>query len=143
MNQAEKEDYLGKMYHIIGAAMSLYNELGHGFTEPVYQECLSIVCSEKGIPWEREKLLKMSFHGQQLQKLYKADFICYGDVIVELKTVSGILPEHRAQLFNYLRLTGIQAGLIINFGNPDNLVAERYLYDTTTKQYHYISSAKR
>ena len=120
--EEKRIDYLNKMYQIIGAAMEVYNELGFGMSEPIYQECLSIVCSEKSIPWEREKPLKMSFHGQELQKKYIADFVCYGDLIVELKAVSEINNEHRGQLFNYLRITDAHAGLLINFGNPKRLI---------------------
>ena len=65
-----ENDYKQQMYNIIGAAMSLYNELGSGFSEPIYQECLSVICSEKSIPWEREKDLQMYFHGQKLNKTY-------------------------------------------------------------------------
>ena len=64
----DNKSCLDKMYKIIGAAMDVYNELGFGLSEPIYQECLSIVCTEKGIPWEREKPLTMNFHGQQLKR---------------------------------------------------------------------------
>ena len=97
--------YKERMYNIIGAAMSLYNEIGSGYSEPIYQECLSVLCTERDIPWEREKLLKMYFHGIELEKTYKADFVCYDDIIVELKAVNELLSEHRAQLFNYMRIT--------------------------------------
>ena len=119
--------YKDRMYQIIGAAMSVYNELGSGFSEPIYQECLSVICNEKDIPWEREKPLKMTFHGVELEKMYKADFVCYDDIIVELKAVSEILSEHRAQLFNYMRITNTKFGILINFGER-SLRAERYLY---------------
>ncbi len=135
----DRFDYLSKMYKVIGAAMDLYNELGYGYSEPIYQECLSIVCTEKGIPWEREKLLKMYFHNQVLLKEYKADFVCYGDIVVELKAVSELNGEHRAQLFNYLRITNSCAGILINFGNPDKLISERYLYDTITAEYRDVT----
>ena len=84
MTVLEKPDVLAKMYKIIGAAMDLYNELGYGYSEPIYQECLSIICSEKGIPWEREKLLNMLFHGRELNKKYVADFVCYGDSVIQI-----------------------------------------------------------
>ena len=103
--------YKERMYNIIGAAMALYNEIGYGFSEPIYQECLSIICTEKNIPWEREKVLKMFFHGVELEKTYKADFVCYDDIIVELKAVSELLGEHRAQLFNYMKITNILFGM--------------------------------
>ena len=72
--EEKKTDYLNKMYQVIGAAMEVYNELGYGLAEPIYQECLSIACAEKGIPWEREKPLKMFYRGQELNKKYIADF---------------------------------------------------------------------
>lgn len=127
-----------QMYNIIGAAMSLYNELGCGYSESIYQECLAIVCSEKDIPWEREKLLKMHFHGRELEKTYKADFVCYGDIIVELKAVSELLSEHRAQLFNYMRITGIKRGVLINFGEPQRLHAEKYMFNELTNKFDLI-----
>ena len=120
--------YKDRMYQIIGAAMALYNEIGSGYSEPIYQECLSVICTEKDIPWEREKMLKMYFHGVELEKTYKADFVCYGDIIVELKAVSEILNEHRAQLFNYMRITNTKFGILINFGEKDRLHAEKYMY---------------
>ena len=134
----DKKGILDKMYRIIGAAMDLYNELGYGYSEPIYQECLSIICTEKGIPWEREKKLKMSFHGKLLNKEYIADFVCFGDIIVELKAVSELTKEHRAQLFNYMRITGTDAGVLINYGNPDRLIAERYIYDEDKGCYQYV-----
>ena len=139
MEFRDKESYLQKMYHIIGACMDLYNELGFGFSEPIYQECLSVVCEEKGIPWEREKTLCMQFHGHELEKRYKADFVCYGDIIVELKAVSELTKEHRAQLFNYMRITDSFAGVLVNFGNPDHLVSERYIYDILDGEYKYVT----
>ena len=130
--------YKDRMYRIIGAAMSLYNELGSGYSEPIYQECLSVICSEKDIPWEREKTLKMYFHGVELEKAYKADFVCYDDIIVELKAVSGLLSEHRAQLFNYMRITNLKFGILINFGEPQRLHAEKYIFNEDTNKFNLI-----
>ena len=129
-----------KMYKIVGVAMRLYNELGYGYSEPIYQECLSILCTEEGIPWEREKKLTMYFHDKALEKKYIADFVCYNDLIVEIKAVSELTNEHRAQLFNYLRITHATAGVLINFGHPKRLISEKYLYDSDTNQYVYVSS---
>ena len=142
MQVINKSECLKRMYGIIGAAMAVYNELGYGFSEPIYQECLSIVCTEKGIPWEREKVLKMYFHNQPLEKEYKADFVCYGDIVVELKAVSEINNEHRAQLLNYLRITDSYAGILINFGNPNMLVTERYVFNEELSKYEYVSYFK-
>ena len=127
-----------KMYTIVGVAMQLYNELGYGLAEPVYQECLSILCTEEGIPWEREKPLNMFYHDQLLKKKYIADFVCFDNLIVELKAVSNITNEHRAQLFNYLRITQSNAGVLLNFGNPSRLISERYLYDETSDSFVFV-----
>jgi GxxExxY protein len=130
--------YKDRMYNIIGAAMSLYNELGSGYSEPIYQECLSVICSEQDIPWEREKPLKMFFHGVELEKTYKADFVCYDDIIVELKAVSEVLKEHRAQLFNYMRITNKKFGVLINFGEPQRLHSEKYMFNELTNKFDLI-----
>ena len=127
-----------KMYKIVGVAMKLYNELGYGLAEPIYQECMSILCTEEGIPWQREKPLEMFFHGQILQKKYIADFVCFDDIIVELKAVANITNEHRAQLFNYLRITKSQTGVLINFGNPQRLISERYIYNEITNSFDFV-----
>lgn len=140
MKEFDKRDYFQRMYRIVGAAMDLYNELGRGYAEAIYQECLSIICTEKGIPWEREKRLSMSFHGKKLQKEYVADFVCYGDIIVELKATSVLDSEHRAQLFNYLRITEAPAGILINFGHQDFLVSEKYMFDEITGNYQFVRS---
>ena len=137
-NVMDLQLYKDRMYEIIGAAMSLYNELGSGYSEPIYQECLSLICSERGIPWEREKMLKMYFHGVELEKTYKADFVCYDDIIVELKAVSEILSEHRAQLFNYMRITNSKFGILINFGEPQKLHAEKYMFNEDTNKFNLI-----
>ena len=129
-----------KMYKIVGVAMRLYNELGYGYSEPIYQECLSVLCSGEGIPWEREKELTMFFHDKPLDKKYIADFVCYNDIIVELKAVSELTKEHRAQLFNYLRITHATAGVLINFGNPKCLISEKYLFNPVTNDYDFVSS---
>ena len=142
MQLHDRESYLKKMYNIIGAAMDVYNEIGFGMAEPIYQECLSIVCSERGIPWVRERKLEMHFHGRKLNKEYIADFMCYEDIVVELKAVSELTKEHRAQLFNYLRITDSFCGILINFGNPKNLMSERYMYDVLSGEYQYVTRSK-
>ena len=123
-----------RMYRIVGAAMTLYNELGFGYAEAIYQECLAIVFDEMGIVWESEALLSMYFHDQELVKKYRADFVCYNDILVEIKAVSELLPEHRAQLFNYMRITQKHFGIIINFGEEGYLHAERYQFNSSTNK---------
>ena len=108
--------YAKEIYEITGAAMEVQNELGIGFQEPVYQEALTIELKNRGVPFEREKELTITYKGIQLEKKYYADFVCYGKIIVELKAVEEINNEHVAQVLNYLHATNIKLGYIINFG---------------------------
>ena len=105
--------------------MEVYNQLGHGFLEPVYQEALEKEFLLRGIPFEREKLLTISYKGEKLKQTYKADFVCYGKIIVELKAVSELTDAHRSQVYNYLHATGFQLGIILNFGFANGLERER------------------
>ena len=111
-------------YKIVGAAFKVYNNLGHGFLEAVYQEALEIELQRQGIPYEREKVLKIQYDGVELKQTYKADFVCFGKIIVELKAVSALDDAHRSQVYNYLHATGHQLGLLLNFGRPDKLEHE-------------------
>ncbi len=138
MNSFNVEDLFEKMYKIVGCAMDLYNELGYGYSERVYQECLSILCSERDIPWEREKKLDMFFHQSMLKQKYYADFVCYDNIIVEIKAADTLVSEHRAQLFNYLRITNSPGGILINFGNPERLTSEKYIYDSNSNSYVFV-----
>ena len=112
-------------YKIVGAAFKVYNNLGHGFLEAVYQEALEIELQRQGIPYEREKVLKIQYDGVELKQTYKADFVCFDKIIVELKAVSALDDAHRSQVYNYLHATGHQLGLLLNFGSPDKLEHER------------------
>jgi GxxExxY protein len=103
-------------YKIIGACFEVHKQLGCGFLEPVYQEALELEFVEQGIPYEREKLLKISYKGKTLTKEYIADFICYDKIVIELKALSKLTSDHEAQLLNYLKATGFELGLLINFG---------------------------
>ncbi|HKL71988.1 MAG TPA: GxxExxY protein [Marinilabiliaceae bacterium] len=107
--------YREEAYQIIGAAMAVHRELGAGFLEEVYQEALEIEFRERDIPHQREVLLPISYKGQLLLKQYKADFICFNKIIVELKAVSEINNIHKTQIFNYLKATNYKLGLLINF----------------------------
>ncbi len=109
----EKEELTGK---IINACMEVHNELGNGFLEPVYQEALEEEFKIQGIPYVREKLLPVMYKGEQLKKEYYADFVCYDDIIVELKAVSVLSKPHKAQVLNYLNAANKEIGLLINFG---------------------------
>lgn len=114
-------------YKIIGAAFEVYNTLGPGFLEAVYQECLELEFQKRGIPYEREKEIVIKYNGYKLKQTYKADFICYDQIIVELKAVSEIIDSHRAQVSNYLRATNMKLGILLNFGCPDELEQYRIL----------------
>lgn len=105
-----------EIYNITGAAMDVQNELGTGFLESVYQEALAIEMKARGIPFEREKELTIEYKGIILDKKYYADFVCYDDIIVELKAVDAIKNEHVAQVLNYLHASQKKLGYIINFG---------------------------
>ena len=138
LTDEQKLQYMQKMYKIAGLGMKLYNELGYGYAEPIYQECLSVLCDEAGVPWEREKALKMHFHNKILKKEYIADFVCYGDIIVELKAVAEVNNDHRAQLFNYLRITNLPVGMLMNFGNEKHLHTEKYMFQPKTNRYELV-----
>ena len=105
--------------------MEVYNNLRHGFLEPVYQEALEREVSARSIPDEREKELTIYYKDKPLKQTYKADFVCYGEIIVELKAVSELNDAHRSQLYNYLHATGCILGILINFGNSERLEYER------------------
>ena len=105
-----------KTYGIIGAAMSVHTELGMGFLEAVYGDALAIELERRHIPCEREKSIHIMYKGQKLNHYYVADFLCYGDIIVELKAVEQIQSVHMAQVLNYLSATGYKLALLINFG---------------------------
>lgn len=113
--------YKNERYKIVGAAFKVYNTLGHGFLEAVYQEALEIEMQRQGIPYEREKELKIIYDGVELKQTYRADFVCYGKIILELKAVSELDDAHRAQVYNYLHATGMRLGLLLNFGNSEEL----------------------
>ena len=119
--------YKEESYKIIGAAFKVYNNLGYGFLESVYQEALEIEFQRQCIPYEREKLLKIRYEGVELKQTYKADFVCYGGIIVELKAVRTLDDTHRAQVYNYLHATGYKLGLLLNFGSQYELENQRII----------------
>ena len=120
-----KQEYLD-MYDVVGAAMEVYNQLGRGMAEAIYQEALAVEMKKRGMTAEREKELRLRYKDVILEKTYYADFF-YKGIIVELKSVDEIISDHRAQLFNYMRITHQYRGIIFNFGEK-GLYTERYLY---------------
>jgi GxxExxY protein len=113
----EKVLFPDECYAIQGAVFDVYREMGCGFLEAVYQECLEREFRLRQLSFEAQKELVLSYKGVQLTQTYKPDFICYGRIIVELKAVKEIAPEHKAQLLNYLKATGLELGLLVNFGS--------------------------
>ena len=103
-------------YDIIGVAMAVHRELGLGFLEAIYQEALEEELKTAGIPYVREDNLNVYYKNKLLSKSYQADFICYGEIILELKASSDMSTSHQSQLINYLRVANLKLGLLINFG---------------------------
>jgi GxxExxY protein len=117
--------YKTESYAIMGACFEVYNDKGCGFLEPVYQECLAIEFEYQRIPAIAKPALTLSYRGRLLTQTYNADFVCFEKIIVELKAVSALTDEHRAQLLNYLHATGFELGLLVNFGHYPKLEYER------------------
>jgi GxxExxY protein len=117
--------YKEESYRIIGACFEVYNEKGFGFTEGIYQECLEIEFGLQEIPSEARANVAVSYKGRPLRQRFQPDFTCMGKIILELKAVSGLVDEHRAQVLNYLNATGYKLGLLVNFGRPGKLEWER------------------
>lgn len=105
-------------FRIRGAAFAVHSTMGAGFLEAVYQECLAIEFARRGVAYEALKPLRLRYGGQDLRQTYVADFVCFDRIIVELKSVRTLAPEHRAQTLNYLRAADVRVGLLINFGAP-------------------------
>ena len=112
-------------YAIQGAVFEVYREMGCGFLESVYQECLERELRSRNIPFITQPDLRLTYQGELLQQTFKPDLICYSQIIVELKAVKAIAPEHIAQVINYLKATGIKLGLLVNFGDYPKATVKR------------------
>ena len=117
--------YKEESYAIMGACFNVYKDKGCGFLEAVYQECLAIEFELAGIPFVAQPKLEIYYRGRKLEQFYLPDFLCYGNIVIELKAVKNLSDEHRAQAFNYLKATGYQLALLINFGHYPKLEYER------------------
>jgi GxxExxY protein len=126
------KDYKDKVYEIIGAAMEVHSVLNWGLLEAVYNEALHLELLDRGIDNEREQNLPCYYKNHLMDKRYQMDIVV-GDIIIELKSVEELTSAHRAQLFNYLRLTQKPIGLLINFGQ-ESLQGERYAYNKLTNE---------
>ncbi len=124
--------YKDQVYRIIGAAMAVHSDLNWGLLEPIYQEALHMELQDRGIKNEREKEIPCFYKQHKLDKKYKMDIVV-DEIIVELKSCKEIIPAHRAQLFNYMRLTKKPIGLLINFG-CSSLQGERYAWIKETNE---------
>lgn len=116
-----------EVYEIVGAAMEVYYKVGTGFLEPVYQEMLAIEMAQGGIPFVSEKELAIEYKGVTLKKKYRVDFICYGQILIELKSIERLSNIEIAQILNYMKITKMRVGLLINFGARPKLEWKRYV----------------
>jgi GxxExxY protein len=116
-----------EVYSVVGAAMEVHNKLGVGFVEPVYQEAMEIELRRRGIPFESQKRLTLRYKDVLLVKYYEADLVCYDQIIVELKALGGLTNIEAAQLINYLKITSMRVGMLINFGSRPSLEWKRYV----------------
>ena len=105
-----------RTYRIIGCAMEVHKELGSGFLEAVYQEALEKELADREVPCKAQPVVEILYKGKPLNKSYQPDFICFGEIIVEIKAISTLSGVEEAQLINYLKATGLNVGLLINFG---------------------------
>ena len=114
-------------YKVMGAAFEVYNEIGYGMAEEVYQECLEIELRLRGIPFEAKRHLSLRYKKQQLEKTYIPDLFVFSGIVVEIKSVKELASDHEAQLFNYMRIARQSVGYLINFGQKDTLQWKRYV----------------
>lgn len=114
-----------EVFRIQGAIFEVGRSMGRGFLEAVYQECLALEFTSRGIPFRAQPTLRLAYKGVALKQTYAADFLCFDKIIVELKAVRAVAPEHRAQLLNYLRATGLELGLLVNFSAVPRATVER------------------
>lgn len=128
MTQKDIEFYKEFAYDVIGAIHEVHRELGPGLNEKIYQEGLQLELLEMEIPFERELSIHPIFHGKEMEAAYRLDFFVKEDIVVELKSVEKLTAEHKAQLFNYLRLTEASVGILVNFF-PRFAEIERYFFD--------------
>jgi GxxExxY protein len=113
-------------FRIRGAAFEVYRAMGAGFLEAVYQECLEIEFAKRGVPYQARKPISLNYDRVCLRQTYVADFVCFGLIVLELKAVRQLAPEHRAQTINYLRAAGMRLGLLLNFGSTPKMEIERF-----------------
>jgi len=126
--------YKDECYAIIGGCFAVYKDKGCGFLEPVYQECLEIEFEHLRLPAKPQVELELRYRGRVLKHKYVPDFICFDKIVLEIKAVSALTDEHRAQVLNYLNATGFQLGLLVNFGHYPKLEYERIVNTAKSSQ---------
>lgn len=124
-------------YGIIGAAMEAHRELGSGFLEAVYQDALAVEFVARNIPFDRERICPVRYKGGQLPSHYVADFVCFGQIIVELKVLKSLSNVEDAQVLNYLKCTGFHRALLLNFGAP-SLQTKRFVLGLETTEISHL-----
>lgn len=120
--------YKEEAYAIFGAAMEVYNDLGTGFLEAVYQEALEIEMETRGVPFKSQQELHIYYKGRRLKKTYTPDLLCYEKIVVDLKAIDRLTPVEYAKMKNYLKGTKFQLGLLLNFGHADSLETKRIIH---------------
>ena len=115
-------------YNLMAAAFEVYNEMGNGYLEEVYQECLEQELVSRQIPFCPKSELTIHYKGRPLKKRYVPDLVVHGEVVVELKAAKQLAPEHEAQLLNYLKATRKPVGYLVNFGSPGKLDWKRMVW---------------
>jgi GxxExxY protein len=114
-----------EVFKIVGAAIEVHRDLGSGFLEPVYQEAMSIELASSSIPFEAQRVLQILYKGHRLEKEYVPDFVCYQQIIVELKALDHLTSKEEAQVLNYLKATKFRVALLLNFGSHGKLQWKR------------------
>jgi GxxExxY protein len=117
-----------EVYKIVGAAIEVHRELGSGFLEPVYQEAMEIELGSLTLPYEAQKVLQIFYKGRRLKREYIADFVCYHQIIVELKALDRLTGKEESQALNYLKATRFRVAILINFGSPGKLEWKRLVF---------------
>jgi GxxExxY protein len=114
-------------YQLMGAAFEVYKEKGNGYLEAVYQECLAMEFEDNKIPFKEKPPLTLYYKTRQLKQKYEPDYLCFDEIIVEIKAVKTLTDQHRKQIINYLKSTGKELGILINFGHHPKVQYERFV----------------
>ena len=136
MSTDNKKSFSKEGYSLMGVAFEVYNELGHGLLEEIYQQAMEIELELRSIQFESKKQLEVYYKSRKLDKIYIPDLYVFGGIIVELKSVDCLNADHEAQLFNYMKITGTNVGYLINFGSKDELKWKRYIVSSDKEQSH-------